>query len=248
VPRQVQCPCGNAFTVRTELAGGQVGCPLCGRVLSVPRSRPPAPRAEETRPLDLELERDEEPLRVVGLPERPAEEDRDDQRPIPVSKKLGQCYLCGEVARGKMYHFLAAFFGGQTRTPGYRGEYIEIRTTYHDLARHGIFLCRACAVAVWRKNYILLASLFAGGGLVLFVLALVVGLSNTQGAGGFAGVLLFFLVLVLGVALFLLWKAMHNELDRDTMESLVIRLVRRDFSDAGDTFFTTEQARRKFRS
>jgi hypothetical protein len=162
-----------------------------------------------------------------------AEDDRSQ-------KKAGYCYYCDEEARGKTYGFVAGFLVSTTQVRGraFDEEYIEIRKQYRDLTRHEVFLCRPCARMAWRwyqlRALIPCVALFV----ILFGTALALIPQGTWPLLLIAGLML----VLIGAIIFVLWKGLIYRPTRNDMEAAVICLVRRRFTDFGDSFFTTAEA------
>jgi GYF domain 2 len=165
------------------------------------------------------------------------------------AKKEDRCQRCAEVGPGKAYRFSYGFRDREQKSYNFNTRMILHTVSYRDMGRHAVFLCSDCATYLWRLKYVVPAFLFflvvvAVAGLGLFFRVWFgpeVGIWGLIGGGVVAA-----LVLVpVGVNLY---RAFIQEPERDTMEQIVIGLVKKDFEEKGhaDSFFTSEEYDAKF--
>jgi len=83
MPFAIACPCGKRMRVRDELAGTQVQCPACGRVLLTPKPPPPAPPAAAPKPAPA---KPAPPTPTPAPPPTPARKPppKEDEEPVEV--------------------------------------------------------------------------------------------------------------------------------------------------------------------
>src|SRR5262249_41243034 len=74
--------------------------------------------------------------------------------PGPRSKKEGKCYHCEESGPGKVYPFYCGFKVRESRSHDWRTGMTHYSAQYRDVSGHSVFLCRDCAVSLWRMKYL----------------------------------------------------------------------------------------------
>jgi GYF domain 2 len=180
---------------------------------------------------------------LAGPAETPAE-DEAEAAPARRSKKEGKCYRCEESGPGKVYPFYCGFKVRESRSHDWRTGMTHVYKRYRDVTGHSIFLCRDCAVALWRARYLKsgLPWLF---GLVVVGIGLVVALPYLEGEARIPVLIIAGIFgLLLGIlAVDSLYRAAVPSLKREVLNEFVLDLVRKDYKDRelGDTFFTPEE-------
>jgi hypothetical protein len=164
------------------------------------------------------------------------------------SKKVGTCYVCEEEGKGKAYHFWAGFELSSSRKTNFMAGTVSVTASYRDLQKYGIFLCRDCAVSLWRKKYLKTALGFAIPMILCIIGSVIVKLKAPENLGQPMSIVLLIIAGVFGIFFAMeFWKVLSPSLYRPSMEYLVIDLVRPDYADRGDTFFTTDEQKALFR-
>lgn len=251
----VSCECGKKYRVKDDDAGKQITCRGCGQKMLIPQSEPevlqlqlnvPPPDSSDTYDIDHE----------EAYPTHSSAEDfnisKEDEADTPkrilfneTTKEEGICFRCDAEGRSRAYYFIAATFEGE-ETYDY-GDVVEVKKIYSNVNKFGIFLCRPCALEMWKKNYVMFSIIFGFGPMALvLVVMMIIGIAAPS-AFGKAVIWLILLMLGLGgVAAWGLVKSTSRKLQREVMEQLVVQMVKPQMRQLGDTFFTLTEAREQF--
>lgn len=232
--RSIRCACGEKYKVTRRNAGTRERCDECDRMIRFP-----------------ELDDDVEALEEVD-DERTAVDDDEDyhrqrNRGKPTtSKKHGVCFLCEEETKGKFHTFFAGFVEDVDRSHNYWSGETTVRTTYSNVHKTGVFLCKPCAVAAWRRHFMLPAIGWAIPFGFFAFLTLVFLL--IPGARPAAIPLLIFSGVFGALWGVPMYRLLNPSLQREVMERVAIGVARNDMieNNEGDSFFTTAEFRENF--
>lgn len=234
MPRTIRCSCGEKYKVTRRNAGTRQRCDECDRVVRFP-----------------DLDEDVEELEEVD-DRRTADDDDEDYRrernrgKPTTSKKHGVCYQCGEETKGKFHTFFVGTLENVDRQHDYATGETTIRTSYSNVHKAGVFLCKPCAVAAWKRRFLWRVVGFGipFGFFAFLTLILLINPATRPGA-----VVVGIGALALGVAMAIpLYSLLSPSLERDTMERIAIHLAKGEMTanGEGDTYFTTAQFRETF--
>ena len=163
------------------------------------------------------------------------EEEADEElpaAPFPKGKGRGECAVCGDVEQGATYYY-------------YTGADVGIRLK--NVVKHGLFLCRSCAVSQWRKKY-LFDCLVPGLFMLVSFMGTLAGLLFVEHDELRKGIVISTLVigaLISLIVLMDLWKVFVPTLYRPTMEYIAVDLAKKmkGLIKKKDTVLTAEEFR-----
>jgi hypothetical protein len=194
---------------------------------------------------DVEALEEVDDDRTVDDDEEEYHRQRNRGKPT-TSKKHGVCYLCEKEGKGKFHTFFTGFIEDVDRKHDYWSGQTTIRTTYSNVHKTGVFLCKPCAIEAWRRHHMLPAIGFAipfgfFAFLTLFFLLI-------PGARPAAIPMFIFTVVFGAIDAVPMYRLLNPSLERDVMEKVAIGVAKNELieNNEGDTFFTTAEFRENF--